>query len=224
MITARLFGVDIRDWVHTPIDWRDASALTLLASNAFVFVLVLLGRVSMSDVLFIYLIQGVVIGCVHLIKLFFIKTAPIDPTDLSPREQLNPLNHSKGGLAVHFLYSYLFTHFLFFLIIEGMFEPVSYSNAGLIVAISAFAVHHAFSLILNVRKDTEEYIPARTAVYYPSMRVLPLFAVILIPSLVSAVWANETLFIFAVFVALKTYVDLKLHSFEHNVVFKKKRV
>jgi hypothetical protein len=171
------------------------TTFTLLLANIGVIVLAVFNNWSLSEMLWIYWGQSVIIGIFNFLRL---------------RKAVS-LKNAGGKLA--FLPFFFAIHYGLFHFVYMVFINVDYSEGGiggayLLASLSLFFLTAFYSYMKGRKQITEATNPA-LLMFFPYIRILPMHLVLLVGSLVPA---GATVF----FLVLKTLSDAAMQMVEEN--------
>ncbi len=204
--------------VSTKTVSRDYSFWLLLITNLITIFFAIRESWEVAVLIWIYWGQNIIIGFFNFLKIlslkefstegFRINDQPVDPTD-----------EIKKNTAFFFLLHYGFFHLIYFLFLF-LDRPSSNSSSSeiylsqteisfVLLSIFLFFINHAFSYLFNKDKDTKKQ-NIGTIMFYPYARVVPMHLFIFIAS-------KFPQQILPIFLILKTFADLTMHSIEHGM-------
>jgi hypothetical protein len=193
---------------------RDSSFYTLLAANTIALAVTLASAGSMPLMLAAFWAQSVIIGCPSLFRILALKnfsTEALGDDDQSPVSA-----EEKVVGVVLFLLIYGMLNYQFFLLVQDLgrrrgVDPFAGWEFWLCAAV--FAAHHVYSLWRNWRSDAEARCGLQMLLFVPFVRVVPM----LLACAVALVFSSGVLQQ-VVTAALKTWIDLAMHSIEHHAM------
>lgn len=189
----------------------DPSLFGLIFSNVLSIVLALVFHWDLSEILWIYWAQNVIIGISNFIRIMSLKEFTTGGLKSNGRP-VPETQKAKRDTAFFFLIHYGFFH-LVYAVFLGTRNPINLANTEqtvfLLVAVLGFAVTHGYSLIHNKGDDFRHRKPNLGALlFYPYMRVLPMHFIILTGAFLDG---GAT----PIFMAMKTVADAGMHIAEH---------
>jgi hypothetical protein len=190
----------------------DRSAQTLLLSNLFTIVLALVQRWNLSELLWIYWGQSMVIGFFNWKRIgklrdfstdgFLVDNKPIEPTPETRRSLAK-------FFALHFGAFHVF--YLIFLLLQH--HSISWINlAGIVVAVGVFGCNHGFSFSRNLEKDLLRKPHIQYVMFFPYARIVPMHIIMIFGSL----FMDHMSLMLVFFLLLKTASDVIMHMIEHH--------
>jgi hypothetical protein len=176
----------------------DRSALSLIAANAFVFLVALLGGMTVGELAVAYWWQSAIITASFLIRV----------VTLRARSLLEVLTHWAFALVV--LAAYGGAHFVYAMLLRDQ----AWTALDTVVCSALFAANHAYSLAHNIRLDRRAGIPLMTFVEAMRDRVVPMGLLVTAATYLSA--GGRSALALAFVVLLKTIADVAGHVSEHR--------
>ncbi|MBL7811429.1 MAG: hypothetical protein JNL57_04320 [Bacteroidetes bacterium] len=169
--------------------------IIIIAGNLLVF---FIPGINLSEnaysFVWIYIVQSLMIGLVHMLKLFFYKFGP--PT--RPEDWSNP-----RALGVFFLFHYGFFHFVY-----AFFMPPKKADWSVVLEGAAiFAVLLIANTIRHYSRENNGKYNANDFMFLPYLRVIPIHIAIIIGSFVSGI-TGSYLGVFVVLAICKTVLEL----------------
>jgi hypothetical protein len=190
----------------------DASAVVLILSNVFTMVLALLEQWSLSDVMWIYWGQSVIIGVFNFARISCLKEFSTEGVKLND-QPVPPTKATQHQIAWFFAAHYGIFHAIYFVFLCVERADVSKSDiAGIAVCVAVFGVCHAFSFWHNREEDSRRKPNIGTVMMFPYARIIPMHFTILLGSL----FAKRSPVTLILFLSLKTLADLIMHMVEHR--------
>jgi len=205
----------------------DISLVSLIFTNLIVIVLAVVQKWDLTVMVFLYFIQGLIIGFFHFLKIINKKRIDVSNIDLTKLPQINYLSFSsiknlKNLLAFiywwiynGFLLQFIFLFFIFRIsIIKNAFLGVTSQQIASInwvffgISILLFFINHLLSYILNFKADTEKPETIYGLLFLPYVRLIPLFVVVF------ALFFNYAIILFLV---IKTIIDVYTHNYIHTI-------
>jgi hypothetical protein len=191
------FGARLAAATHEAV--RDSSFYTLFAANAAALAIVLITGGSMPHMLAAFWAQSVIIGVTSFCRL----------------QAMPETTEDKAGLAFVFVTIYGGLHYAYFGLVESLgrqrgVDP--FAGFEFWLCALAFAAHHVYSLLHNLDDDTAGRPTLLALLLMPYIRVAPM----MLAGAVALAFPAGAL-AHVVMAALKTWIDLALHSAEHHV-------
>jgi hypothetical protein len=187
---------------------------SLVVANVFTAVVALATGMSVRDLMMVYWIQSVVIGISYFVRILSLKHYSTELMTEDGQTREGPAT-SRRDAAVGFAIGYAFMHlfYLAFLVLVTEAERGASALLGLWLGALAFAVNHAFSLVHNIGRDSLGKPNILALQYIPYARVAPMHFMVM-----TGLFVESTTLSVAVFLFLKTLIDVASHSFEHHVI------
>jgi hypothetical protein len=200
----------------TTSKWKlrfDSTAVLLVLSNIFTIVVALLEHWRLSDVIWIYWGQSVVIGFFNWRRIRCLKRfstegcssngVPMQPTRATQREVAN-------FFAIH----YGFFHLVYLGFLWSERSDLSHRGAiAVVVCVVVFAMNHWFSFRHYREQDSRRTPNIGAIMAFPYARIIPMHLTILFGD-----WfAKDSVITLVFFLALKTVADLIMHLVEHGM-------
>jgi hypothetical protein len=190
--------------------YSDRSLTFLLITNLATMVLAVLQQWNITDLLWIYWGQNVVIGYYNMHRIvdldrfstggFIISIRPVEPT-----------SETRRCTAVCFALLYGLFHLVYGVFLLTTFRIHSgFPVAGVLLCILAFWFTHRFSYRYNRERDSD--IPnIGSLMFFPYVRIIPMNLVILLGGPI----AGDDPVALVLLLMLKTLADVALHVIEH---------
>ena len=190
----------------------DRSAFFLVLSNIFTIVVALLEKWSLSDVMWIYWGQSLVIGYYNWRRIRCLKQFSTVGFTIND-QHVEPTRATQRQVASFFAMHYGFFHAVYFsFLCTERADLARLDILGIFVCIALFAVNHCFSFHENLAKDISRKPNIGTIMAFPYARILPMHLTILFGSH----FAKNSAVTLILFLGLKTFADLIMHLIEHR--------
>jgi hypothetical protein len=182
---------------------RDSSFYTLFAANAIALAIALTTDTSMPLMMAAFWAQSVIIGAVGFFRVFAL-----------------PLASTEEKVVVTVLYLFIYgvlTH-QFFLLVEDLGRQRGinpFAQFEFWPCAAGFAAHHVYSLWRNLGSDAEGRRGLHVLLFVPFVRVVPMLLACAVALVFSSGLLQQV-----VIAALKTWIDVAMHSIEHHVLHK----
>lgn len=205
----------------------DRAVAGIIASNAFTLGIALWQHWSVFDLMWPFLIQSLVIGWYARKRLMLAPRLSASNLTINGRPVTDP-EQARRFMGVFFLLHYGLFHlgYVIFLLVlpaivgQGAGDGATLSNAWLYAASGiAFWLAHRASHRQHLRDDLAHTRSVAVLMGMPYLRVVPMHLTIVL----AAVWSGSThpaIAGIALFVALKTLVDIATHVLEHRLLQK----
>lgn len=222
-LPAPFSGVLPGDLIHnTPV-------ISLIFANLVTIVLAILGNWDLATVMFIYWAQSIIIGIFTVISLLGADTTALGAALQKPidkrggRENIPSLSawFYKCILAGFFTLHYGLFHWGYytFIVESGLFGTVNFSDISLWLSCALFFANHLYSHIAYRDKGLKDFRYINEQFFTPYRRIFPMHLTIIFGSIVIFVLAAagipSTLPVLVLFLALKTWTDIRAHLIKH---------
>lgn len=194
----------------------EQSALSLVLSNIFTIAIALLEKWNLSDVMWIYWGQSVVIGYynwrrIRCLKQFSFKGYTINNQTAESTEAVK--RRLAFVVSIFFVLHYGLFHAGYLVFLYAELGDLSRSDIlGLLTCIVIFAFNHRFSFQQNIEKDIRRKPHILTVMIFPYARILPMHITIISGNQ----FQNQTAGTLILFLSLKTFADVIMHLIEHR--------
>ena len=190
----------------------EKSALFLVLSNIFTIVIALLSHWRLSDVMWIYWGQSVVIGFFNFIRILCLKEFSTEGFRINDRP-VAPTKATQRQTATFFAFHYGFFHFIYCIFLFSERADISKPGVlGIVMCVIVFAVNHGFSFKYNLARDLARKPNIGTIMFFPYARIIPMHLTIILGSH----FGQRTTGTLVLFLSLKTLADLIMHLVEHR--------
>mgnify|MGYP001558622661 CR=1 FL=1 len=197
---------------------RDVSAWILILSNIWVGFLLIWKGLPITNLLWVYIAQSVIIGIFWFIKFYLFANSEV----------------SRKRVGIDYIFPYFLVHVLYAAAIFGIMKYASAFSESftkvdyyyILSGIGIFAVNHLISFFINYNKDKRKMqkLDKIRLVSAPYIRVIPIHFLILFNFLVIAplfyiiktLAGVSNIILVIIFILLKTYVDILMHAKEHE--------
>ena len=178
---------------------RDLSLLGILFGNVVSIVMAIACDWPLTQIMWIYWSQSVVIGIMYVIRMLSLKEFSTEGMTMNDQ----PVPETPAGKR---------NVAAFFALHCGIFHAV-YAGFlwGEMPCVSAFVGSHSFSLMHNMKSDFKQKKPnLGTLMFYPYLRIIPMHMTIVFGGMLSAIGLP-------IFMVLKTLADVGMHMVEHHL-------
>ena len=187
----------------------DSSSISLLASNIIVIILAIVQKWNVSDVLWVYWMQSVIIGFFQFLRILSLKKFSTENFKINNQPAL-PTIQTKIFTAFFFALHYGFFHFIYAIFLFILFKSDKPLDFGyLFVGGSIFFLNHFFSYWHNRIADEQKTQNIGKLMFSPYLRIIPMHLIIIF----GAFLGQSTLIIFLL---LKTSADILMHNIKHS--------
>lgn len=191
------------------------STFILLAANAVTIVMAMVFNWDLSELIWIYWFQSIIIGFYQGRRMMALKK--FSTQDIKMNDKPVPETPAgKRSTVVFFACHYGFFHvfYLVFLLLTARFEL---SRIGWIcfgVSIAFFAINHHYSFVANRERDSKRTPKLGAMMFFPYLRVFPMHLTIILG--VHFTEAGVSYLTLLLFLLLKTASDVAMHMIEHR--------
>lgn len=188
----------------------DSSALFLVISNLVTIIFAVYEKWSLSEIMWIYWGQSVIIGYFNYRRIMDLRQFSTDGFEIN-NKPAKPTRATKVATANFFALHYGLFHFVY-LVFLFKYKDSKSSNSILfiIMGIVIFLYNHRFSYFHNKARDMNRVPNIGTIMFFPYLRIIPMHITIIIGG--AFVKGSGALIIF---LGLKTLADLIMHMIEH---------
>jgi len=197
--------------------FSDQSLWLLLFSNIATIFFAITEGWSLSTIMWVYWFQSITIGFFNFIRILQLKEFSTEGVKINGRP-VQPTQGTKFFIAFFFLFHYGFFHFVYLIfLLAGTFTK-AYGNTPnftevkyILLTALLFFTNHLFSYFYNKPRDTKKQ-NIGSLMFYPYARIIPMHLTIIFGSSFGSA--------LPLFLVLKTFADVIMHSVEHNVLRK----
>lgn len=197
----------------------DKSDWMLIASNIFTIIIAVIQKWDLLTIMWVYLLQSITIGFFHFLKLLNLNIPSAPKSNFSQNQIKYPSPIVKYFYAFFFLFHYGVFHlsYLIFLIAMSLgglanHQSSSINISGIIIISITFFLNHLYSYMQNNKNDIANLAEIKTIMFQPYIRIIPMHLTLIFGGLI---FNSISL---ALFLLLKTYVDLIMHQREHSLL------
>lgn len=190
----------------------DKSTLFLLLSNLFALILAVIQRWNVSDLMWVYWGQSVVIGYFNWRRIRLLNQFSTDGLRIN-RRAVPATRETQRQVASFFAIHYGGFHagYLIFLLAQNL--PLTMASVtGIAAGIAVFAANHRFSFLHNLDRDLARKPNLGRVMVFPYARIIPMHLTIVLGGHLGA----ESVGRLVLFLALKTGADVLMHVIEHS--------
>ena len=189
----------------------DRSVTWLLFSNLVTLVLAVWQHWNVSELLWIYGGQSVIIGWFNVHRILGLKRFSTEGFRINNRP-VQPTRATRRQVALFFALHYGVFHFgyLVFLFSDARMHgalPV----LGVVFCILVFYFNHRFSWRYNREREAGRVPNIGNIMFFPYLRIIPMHLIIVLGGLL----AGNSVIALVVFLLLKTMADVAMHIIEH---------
>jgi hypothetical protein len=190
--------------------YSDRSLTFLLLTNLAIVVGAILQQWNVTDMLWIYWGQSVIIGYFNVHRIVDLDRFSTD-SFLSNNRPAEPTCETQRCTAVCFALHYGLFHLVYvvFLLTTFRIHP-GFPLTGVLLCILAFYLTHRFSYRYNRERDrTVQNIG--TLMFFPYLRIIPMNLIVLL----GGQFAGANALTLVLFLLLKAAADVTMHVIEH---------
>ncbi len=189
--------------------YSDRSLAFLLLTNLVTVVWAVLQQWNVTDLLWIYWGQSVIIGYYNVHRIVDLDQFSTD-SFLINNWTMEPTRETQRCTAVCFALHYGLSHLGYGVFLLTTFRiHAGFPLAGVLLCLLAFYLNHRFSYRYNRERDRVPNI--ETLMFFPYVRIIPMQLIILL----GAHYAGDNTAALVMFLLLKTAADVALHVIEH---------
>jgi cation transport ATPase len=194
----------------------DSSLLVLFASNILSIIMAVVQNWDMSEILWVYWGQSVIIGVVNFFRIWQLKEFSTDNFKMNGRRP-KATTSTKRQSAIFFLFHYGFFHFVYaiFLWTESPLNAFTHFELFTLMAlVFGFIGCHGYSYRHNLQADFKHKKPnIGTLMFYPYCRIIPMHIIIIVGPMI----ASQSALLILFFMGMKTLADAAMHMIEHHM-------
>lgn len=189
----------------------DSSLLSLLLSNILVIILALVQKWDVSTVLWVYWMQSIIIGFFQFLRILSLKKFSTENFRINNQPAL-PTYNTKLLTSFFFLLHFGFFHFIYAIFLFNFFTNHQLDFMYLFIGGLIFFLNHTFSYFHNRIIDSEKIQNIGALMFAPYARIIPMHLIIVFGAIL-----NQSALI--IFLVLKTFVDLIMHTAKHKLSY-----
>jgi len=192
----------------------DRSARYLLLSNIATIAIALYEGWNVSEVMWVYWCQSVVIGIFNVFRLY--RVGGLDTGEVRPdgRPVEMPF-FARLIFPAFFAVHYGIFHLVYYSFLStGKSLPEGADLLSMAACVGVFIVNHAISYRANAADDLVRRPDLGSVMMYPYKRIMPMHLTIIFGSF----FAQDSPWKLLLFLSLKTAADLSMHLVEHGKV------
>ena len=193
----------------------DRSVMFLLFTNLATIVWAVLEQWNVSDLLWIYWGQSVIIGWFNVHRIVDLERFSTDGLRIN-HKPVPVTCETQRCTAVFFAMHYGMFHLVYgvFLLTTFRIQP-GIPLSGILLCILAFYINHRFSYHDNLKREVDGVPNIGTLMFFPYARILPMQLMVLLGSYIAGNHSNELVF----FLLLKAATDVAMHFIEHTLTW-----
>jgi Family of unknown function (DUF6498) len=193
----------------------DRSVMFLLFTNLVTIVWAVLEQWNVSDLLWIYWGQSVIIGWFNVHRIVDLDRFSTDGFRIN-HKPVPATCETQRCTAVFFAMHYGMFHLIYgvFLLTTFRIQP-GIPLLGILLCIVVFYINHRFSYRYNLKREIDGVPNIGTLMFFPYVRIFPMHLMILLGS---HFVGNNTAEL-VLFLLLKTAADVAMHVLEHSLTW-----
>jgi hypothetical protein len=191
------------------LPYSDRSVTFLLLTNLVTVVWAVLQQWNVTDLLWIYWGQSVIIGYYNVHRIVDLDQFSTDGLLFNNRP-VEPTRETQRRTAVCFALHYGLFHLGYGVFLLTTFRiQAGFPLAGVLLCLLAFYFNHRYSYRYNRERDRVPNVG--TLMFFPYVRIIPMQLMILLGSR----YAGDNTAALVLFLLLKTAADVATHVIEH---------
>lgn len=187
---------------------KDPSTISLLISNILVIILAVVQKWDVSEILWVYWVQSIIIGFFQFLRILFLKNFSTNNFTIN-NQPVKPTISIKVVTAFFFLVHYGLFHFVYAIFLFKFFSKQSLDFTSIFLGGLIFFLNHTLSYFHNRIVDQQRTQNIGTLMFTPYVRIIPMHLIIMF-----GVILGQSVLI--IFLLLKTITDLVMHIFKHK--------
>lgn len=189
----------------------DKSSALLIASNLFTIAIAIIEKWTLSQVVWIYLFQGIIIGYFNWQRILQLKKFSVGKFKMGGQTP-PPTEETKTQVATFFVYHYgMFHAVCFFLLLKTLRYFSSIDFLWLAINVYLFYLNHSESQKIKVEQDKGGEPRIGMLMFFPYIRIFPMFVISLIAHNFSDSPLSESIYFLLFFLIIKLIADLIMH-------------
>lgn len=189
----------------------DTSAAYLVISNLITIVLAVYEKWDLSEIMWIYWGQSVIIGYFNRRRILDLKKFSTSGFRINDKLTL-PTKETQKSTASFFAIHYGFFHLVYLVFLYKQTNSLTIiSVIFIILCIVIFFFNHRYSYFHNRERDMNRVPNIGTIMFFPYLRIIPMHLTIIFGS----DFAKGSSSALVLFLVLKTIADLIMHMIEH---------
>ena len=190
----------------------ERSALVLILSNILTIIIALWQKWNISNVMWIYWGQSIIIGYYNWKRIRSLKQFSTENFQMNDK-YVAPTKETQRQVASFFVMHYGLFHLAYFVFLYKERIDLGRSDIiGIIICIILFGFNHRFSFKQNLESDLSRKPNIGTIMFFPYARILPMHLTIVTGNH----FAKNTSGSLILFLGLKSLADLIMHLIEHR--------
>jgi Na+/H+ antiporter NhaD/arsenite permease-like protein len=189
----------------------DSSAVFLIISNLITIILAVYEKWDLSEIMWIYWGQSVIIGYFNWKRILDLKQFSTSGFRIND-QPTKPTKKTQKATATFFAVHYGFFHLVYSVFLFDQTRSFSSSTLlFILLCVVIFFFNHRFSYFHNRERDMKRTPNIGTIMFFPYLRIIPMHLTIIIGSS----FAKGSSGALILFLGLKTIADLIMHMIEH---------
>lgn len=198
--------MDLGKQFHT-----DRSALYLIVSNLLTIVLAVYQKWNLSEVMWIYWGQSVIIGYFNYRRILDLRQFSTSGFRIN-NKPAEPTRKAQKSTANFFALHYGFFHLIYMVFLVNQTKSITRTWVLFIIICTVmFLFNHRFSYLHNTERDMHRTPNIGTIMFFPYLRIIPMHLTIIIGQGFTKGSSKGLI----LFLGLKTLADLVMHMIEH---------
>jgi hypothetical protein len=190
----------------------EQSSIALVLSNIVTIGIALWQKWNISNVMWIYWGQSIIIGYYNWKRIRCLKQFSTENFEIGDKP-VEPTKETQKKAASFFAMHYGFFHLGYSVFLCAERGNLSRPDIlGIIACIVMFGFNHRFSFNQNLESDLSRKPNIGTIMFFPYARILPMHLTIILGSF----FAKKSVGTLLLFLGLKTLTDLIMHLIEHR--------
>lgn len=202
---------------------KDPTARSLILSNLILLVFAVVKHWPLINLMWAYFLQSLIIGVFVFIKIIVFGNITqgnkirIEGGREGGRKIFNvPSWTIQLGVSLFFAFHYGFFHFIYGIFLAG-FSKGYINKEQILIGAGIFFLNHLYSFLANYHNDKAHMPKVRYLMASAYTRIIPMHIIIIAGGIF---WGFTFTFlnipVLILFIALKTYFDVKMHSIIHQ--------
>ena len=189
----------------------DRSALYLIASNLLTIFLAVYQKWDLSEIMWIYWGQSVIIGYFNYRRILDLRQFSTSGFSIN-NKPAEPTRKTQKSTANFFAIHYGFFHLIYMVFLVNQTKSIDRTSVLFIMVCTVmFLFNHRFSYLYNKERDMHRTPNIGTIMFFPYLRIIPMHLTIII----GQSFAKGSSKGLILFLGLKTLADLVMHMIEH---------